>query len=245
MKSHRNPDCFKVNPLGLRLSRIYYVVLLLCLATPRARADIFLLASDGPFTVTDLMFVPGGAGGHFGLDTLALAEDGLGFAPWDLLLQVTNIPVGGTAMIGIDKDVTNLIFSKVPLEVTDFHMELGTGLGVAFVQSNETDGLFFKTDPAPVNEAFAPFPQAFPNPPGQDEAIDPDVLWWDSQGTGFPGIQPGDTTSFWFGINVPDDIDGVNDGQAKFTLRQIPTPEPSTAMLLGLAGLLATIRRRR
>ena len=72
-----------------------------------------------------------------------------------------------------------------------------------------------------------------------DEPIAPDNLWFLAENA--PGLAPGDIANFWIGITVPDDIDGVLDGQAVFTLRQLGSvaavPEPASIAIWSLIGL--------
>lgn len=199
--------------------------------------------------LTTPVFIPGSQGGHFGLDTLLVQESAPQFVPgtvpieaerWaDLWIKVHRVPDSNEpAMISIDKDV----FNNTLTHWTDFHMELGLGIGGQF---EPFDGLEFKTDPPPLEEAGV-----FPNPP---MSMTPHDLWWlaDGEFTGVPAPLNGTVFSarFWLGVNVPDSlfqpdpITGVE--TAMFTLRQHWTPSPNAAGTFAIAGLAALRRRRR
>jgi len=159
---------------------------------------------------------------------------------WDVILTVF-APATGTinqdVMISIDKDVYN----HTRFHWTDFHMELGRGIGAAFVPSGESDFLFFKDQPPPIS-----VDGKFMNPPSQDDAAAADVLWWDWKPPVNPGAKPGELARFWLGINVPREMFNPN-GVAVFTLREHATiPEPATIVLVSLAvvGLSGAVRRR-
>jgi hypothetical protein len=158
---------------------------------------------------------------------------------WDVLIKVTTAtagPLNEDVMISIDKDVLN----QTQYYWTDFHMELGRGIGGEFQQSNEFDFLFFKTVPPPFS-----VDGKFMNPPKQDEPVAPDVLWWDWNPPVNPGAKPGELARFWLGINVPREM--FVDGMATFTLREHATiPEPTVfAMLLAALLGFASVGRRR
>lgn len=228
------------------------------------------LAQPAPGTVTNIdgavhgdwylyqptTYIPASQG-HFGLDTLSVQEivpeytqiPTRGLRPaahwadlWITVYRTTGSD--GSTMIAVDKDVFNETFTHW----TDFHMELGVGLGSAF---QPYDGLEFKTDPAPIEQAGA-----FPNPP---MSMSPHDLWWlaDGQYPGVPGIPGGPDASlgssarFWLGINIPNALfdsgsvgDGFDGEWAMITLRQHWTPTPGAAGVLALAGI-TTLRRRR
>lgn len=189
-------------------------------------------------------FVPGSQGGHFGFDTLVVQETAPTFVPgtvpipaqpWaDLWIQVDREPGATGTMIAVDKTVVN----ATPVHWTDFHMELGTGIGDAF---QPFDNLEFKTDPGPVEETGA-----FPNPPmtmGSGNS-----LWW-LQDDKTPGVWPQFTAQFWVGIAIPDNLfePSATGGfeTAMFTLRQHWTPTPGAAGVFALAGISSLRRRRR
>ena len=201
-------------------------------------------------------------GGHFdiatldwdeiigpGAENLVLPSSGPNqVAWWDVVIKVTRSDDaardGRGVMISIDKDVTN----NTTRHWSDFHMTLGRGTGAGFVESDEVDLLYFKNDPAPLNEKpVTPVPnpiQAFENPPMMDEPTAADNLWW-FQGGGLPGQAPGTTTDYWLAINVPGSLFGPGQTMATFTLREHASiPEPATVGLLGLAGLMLLPRRR-
>ena len=196
-------------------------------------------------------FIPP-ANGHFNIATLDWDEN---IGPgndndlwWDVEIKVTrsglDIELNRGVMISIDKDVTN----NTNLHWTDFHMTVGRGVGDDFVESDEFDWLYFKTEPAPLNKAPGGFPdpvKGFDDPPMQDEPIAPDNLWWFADNT--PGVAPGQTTAFWLGINVPDSMfDASTDpSMVTITLREHASiPEPTTFMILGVAAAVLLPRRR-
>ncbi len=210
-------------------------------------------AVGDPATITGQTFIPSMIDGepnpdaHFGFDTIEVEESWTGFGSLELDIMLPT-PVDGSAMIALDKKVTN---NSALNEMLTFVMELGTisedfnNQQFVFTESNETDLLFFKGDPTAPQEEL----DQFLDPADQDEAIDPDVLTWFSDSeTAFNGLQPGEMALFWLAINVHDGIDGKLDGMASFTLRQTAfgrvIPEPGTLALVGL-GAIALLRRRR
>ncbi len=169
------------------------------------------------------------------------------FAWWDIPITVTrstpDIANNQGVMVSIDKDV----FNNTPIRWTDFHMSVGFGVGPGYEVSDETDFLFFKDDPPPVNKA-PPFPggvMAFADPPKQDDPVAPDELWWDwDPDNGKNGLGPGEATAFWLGVAVPSSAFGGGP-TATFTLREhASVPEPG-ALALASAALLCTFGRRR
>ena len=116
--------------------------------------------------------------GHFELATLNI-EEVVSFqsepaneeqvAWWDVEIKVTREEPDVGVMIAIDKTVIN----EMDVRFSDFHMTVGTGTGDDFRESDELDFLFFKTDPEPLEETGR-----FRNPPGYDEPVAPDNLWW-------------------------------------------------------------------
>ena len=150
-----------------------------------------------------------------------------GVAWWDVDISIErDASQNGNEMIAIDK----FVFNNTGIDWDDFHMTLGMrGASGDFMESDETDDLYFKTDPAPINEGaiFTPGP-TFRNPPQFDEPVDPDNLWW-MGGT----LQSGLDTSFWLGLNIPDakflDLNGDGIEVAQITIRQhatVAAPNP-------------------
>ena len=171
---------------------------------------------------------------------------------WDVVITVTRDPTNNEGvMISIDKDVTN----NTDRRWTDFHMTIGRGVGAGFVESNELDFLYFKTDPPPLNEVpVTPVPNpvmAFGNPPMLDEPAAPDNLWWfEDPANGKFGLGPGQTTDFWLAISVPDSAfpaPGQGDPtMTTITLREhASVPEPASLLLAVLGALAIPILRRR
>lgn len=115
---------------------------------------------------------------------------------------------------------------------TDFHFELGFGVGTDFIRSGDTDGLDFDTpdqDPAPTSSVFAVLDHQ------------PDTLDWSGGSVPSIGI-----VAFALSVDVPDNLSTFHpDALNRFTLRQFPTtasvPEPGTMLLsaLALGGLVA------
>jgi MYXO-CTERM domain-containing protein len=208
-------------------------------------------AMHGDWTLTQSSYIPASQDGHFGLDTLAAFESVPG--------EVTNPTDGSTrpaerwsdlwikvyrtrgsdagSMIAVDKEVLNL----TDFHWTDFHMELGIGVGSEF---QPLDGLTFKTEPSALEETGA-----FPNPPMYGPAgAAPTSLWWLEDPTnGYDGVAAGGISLYWVGINIPLSAFGpdTNGEVAMFTVRQHWTPSPGAAGVFGLAGVAALRRRRR
>lgn len=187
---------------------------------------------------------------HLGLATGSIAETvgdptttaGLW---WDIDLKVS-VPVGELdpstgrprepVMLGIDKDVLN----ETRWRWTDFHMTIGMRDPVTgeFMESDEFDFLFFKTDPAPRTHDGL-----FDDPPEMDEPVAPDNLDWFARNS--PGVLPGQTAFFWLGIQIPPHKFDPQTGMARIVLREHATiPEPATIALLACSGLaLVSLRR--
>ncbi|NOY42977.1 MAG: hypothetical protein GXP26_14220 [Planctomycetes bacterium] len=110
------------------------------------------------------------------------------------------------------------------IDWTDYHIVLGFGTGIDFVQSTPGDGLDFDAPDENSVYDFGPFTTM---------VIAEDTI--DVEGGIFPN---GAFFNFTFPIDVPDGI-------TEFTIRQLPTiaiPEPSTWVLalFALAGLRLT-----
>lgn len=134
--------------------------------------------------------------------------------PFDIEIETT----GGQQTM----DIIETVFNESGIDWLDYHFILGTGLGEDFVPSTAGDGLGFRS--------ALSVGQLFPNLDlSEDEA-------------GFDGatVLVGDPAGFELSIALP------GDDNFTFTLRQYPTviPEPSTAILCGLA-LIGLCRRRR
>ncbi len=221
-----------------------------------AVTNIEVVRTAGRIEADSIFLDPNDPEAHFFLATLQVDEAVGATDPnqlwWDLEVKVTvsSNMIGQDAMISIDKDVLN----QTPYLWTDFHMALGRGIGEGiggFEESTESDGLFFKENPAPSEHTGF-----FKDSPTFDELPAPDrVNWFADPGNPdpnavAPGVAPGQTPFFWLGVNVPADFFGspeVNNDptMAVFTLRQHATiPEPSTLLIVAV-GLLAVASRRR
>jgi len=196
-------------------------------APSHAVESIELVGVSGDWAVT-LESFEGFA--HHGLPTLLIAEEAVSTPVFDLELEVTMSEPGGSALIAIDKLLTNSSGEDWDI----FEMELGTlGELGEFVPSGPGDGLTFLTTPAPDEETGL-----FLGMPAFDDIMDPNILGY-SDGTHFDGAE----ALYWLGLSVDDSIDGELDGKAKFIFRQVaplPIPEPD-ALLLANFMLLGTL----
>jgi hypothetical protein len=113
-----------------------------------------------------------------------------------------------------------------------YNMYLGTGVGAAFTQLALPAGLDFDAGPPGGNDTPPTSPFSTLNRPN-------DVTLEFSGGTHAAGAQV-----YQFRIDVPD-IAALPGGLATFTLRQVPVPEPSTIVLMGLAWMGFALRRVR
>ena len=213
---------------------------------------------DGPAEIGFQQFIPSNdPAAKDNLDTLQFNETVFppggqsgpvtnnGVAWWDVDISVMRVAIQDRdEMIALDKFVLNDVNSGIDWD--DFHMTLGMRNAAGdFMESDESDGLYFKTDPAPVNEGgFFTAGPTFINPPQLDNPVNPDNLWWKG-GT----LESGLDTSFWLGLNIPDAkfLDPNGDGieVAQITIRQhatVATSEPhaipGTVLILGLGLLL-------
>lgn len=166
-----------------------------------------------------------------GSNTLTIGEVANNLNFFDIEVAIPVMAVGGSFRLNIEKRVLN----ATDFDVTRFLIQIGKGVGSGFTLSDEFDQLYIDDAPAP-NDASGFLPNIT-----KDEAFDPDEVAFHG-GTLFQG----DISRFLFSVEIPDNIDGINDGMATFTLRQlasIPTPHAFAGGLLLLAGLAAARRR--
>jgi len=148
----------------------------------------------------------------------------IGNGPIDI--EYTIIPSGGVTEYTFIEGV----FNDTGTTWTDYHMQLGFGLGTDFVPSSPGDDLDF--DAPDFNSPFSL------NPFLTVDVFEDDIDAYDGSIPDFTFVSP-----FVFTIDVPDGI-------STFTIRQFPTtdfiPEPSSMLLLllGSAGC-CTARRTR
>lgn len=146
----------------------------------------------------------------------------VGIGPVDI--EFTVVPSGGTTEYRFMEGVQN----DTGLPWTDYHMQLGFGMGASFVPSPAGDGLDFDAPAYDSPVSLLPFTTLTVTEDGIDAV---------------GGVVPNFTfVSPWvFHVDVPDGI-------TAFTVRQYPTidfiPEPG-AMSLALLSGLAFLRRHR
>lgn len=146
---------------------------------------------------------------HFGFDTLDIEETVKDLSPFDIEITVQMDEGGGTTL-AIDKKITN----DTRIAFSDFHMTLGTGIGDDFMPINDpvSGGMGFLLDPFPQEETgkFELVPNEFQT--GLDA---------------FGSLPDGEMALFWMAMQIQDSADGENDGMATFTMRQVPTIDPT------------------
>jgi len=140
-------------------------------------------------------------------------------------LEFTVVPSGGTTEYFIEEGVDN----GTGIYWSGYRLELGFGVGSAFVPSTSGDGLDFDFPDQNSGADFTTFFSTLTEI--EDELI--------ASGGIFPaGFFT--TPPFFFSVDVPDGI-------TSFTIRQqpIPVPEPVSFALLTMLGLGTVIHRRR
>jgi hypothetical protein len=185
--------------------------------SPSARAAII---TAGPYTAT------GTAGNASAtvintptFDINSLAKTFTSVGPLDFSFPAT--PNGGTVTYLVTEGITN----DTNQTWTDYHEQLGTGTGSAFVPGNTPVQFLLPTDTSYTNPAF---------PTRSVTASEIDY-------TG-GAVVPLEAITLTFSITVPDSVTG---GVYDFTLRQYPTvPEPTTLSLLSLGSIGLLARRR-
>ncbi len=148
----------------------------------------------------------------------------VGIGPVDI--EFTVVPSGGVTEYMFREGV----FNDTGIPWTDYHIQLGFGMGTAFVPSSSGDGLDFD-HPAPNSPfSFAPFTTVVV----AEDDID-----------AYGGVVPDLTfvSPFVFHVDVPDGI-------TSFTVRQYPTidggtvPEPSSLLLASTLAISVIVKRR-
>jgi len=150
-----------------------------------------------------------------------LQKDYTGIGPVDI--NFTVIDSGGTTEYLFTEGVQN----NTGVDWTDYHIQLGYGVGADFVPSGLGDGLDFDSPDYNSPFSFAPFTTVV--------VAEDDIDVYDGLIPDFTFVSP-----FVFHVDVPDGI-------TTFTIRQFPTtdavPEPSSVSL-ALAGIAALGRCR-
>lgn len=148
----------------------------------------------------------------------------IGIGPVDI--EFTVVPSGGVTEYRFMEGVQN----DTGIPWTDYHIQLGFGMGTAFVPSTSGDGLDFDYPDLSSPFLFAPFTTVVVGEDGIDA---------------YGGVVPNATfvSPFVFHVDVPDGI-------SSFTVRQYPTiddgtvPEPSSVVML-VFGTLASMCLKR
>jgi hypothetical protein len=151
-------------------------------------------------------------------------KDYVGIGPVDI--EFTVVPSGGVTEYAFVEGVQN----GTGISWTDYHIQLGFGMGAAFVPSPAGDGLDFDAPAYDSPFSFPPFSTVVVAEDGIDA---------------FGGLVPSPAfVSPWvFHVDVPDGI-------TAFTVRQYPTidliPEPAVGVLSLLSALaIGCLTRRR
>ncbi|WP_013325188.1 PEP-CTERM sorting domain-containing protein [Gloeothece verrucosa] len=198
-------------------------------AQPIHAADISVIGYYGNWNIVRTRYNPESF--LSGNDQFFLTEEATDLGPFDVEIELT----GYTPNSSVELDFFNLLQNNSNETWTKFDISIGTGKGNTFVQSDPSSGLFALTT------FFGPFSTPF------------DVLNLIDDVLGFAEVTNSGTnisfdngsiisdrfrfrslTAPFFVLNVPIDANG----NAAFTLRQIPTgyvPEPLTILGTGMA----------
>lgn len=148
-------------------------------------------------------------------------------SPVDLTFDVSN--TGGTTEYAFKEGVAN----STGLPWVGYHIELGFGFDAGFVKSTLGDGLDFDAPDYDSGLQFAPGPGFYF--PIASATTEDDIV-------AGGGVMPngGFAGYFRFTVDVPDGI-------TQFTVRQspIPSPEPSSLILVSLGAFGFAVYRRR
>jgi hypothetical protein len=145
----------------------------------------------------------------------------VGIGPVDIEFTVTNS--GGVTEYHFREGV----FNGTGIPWTDYHMQLGTGMGTAFLSSTPGDGLDFDFPELSSPVSMGPFTSVVV----AEDSID-----------AYNGVVPPLVYVGYLHFHID-----VRDGISSFTLRQYPTidvPEPGSLLLSGMS-VLGLLRRWR
>lgn len=171
-----------------------------------------------------------------------------GFPPIPITFR--QIDADAVSQIAITDEI---IINSTGVDWPDFHMRLLDHDGAAFneeLTNASGNGNGFATDPL-VNQWFSPDGRDFwmdgfgAGPNGEDLVVAHDDREpWEPWVLGFGTDDQGNLYSGELYIDVKPTTGGPGDPFMVFTLKEYPTPEPSTALLI-LAGVPLLLRRKR
>jgi len=207
--------------------------------------NMFVSDSDGLWTIdppTQGTFVPDvQPGAYQNLNTLVVSEqatdtnrDPLNPNPFDIEITLEQMPTDQMT-VAIELPIEN----QHPFAAEAMQFALGEGLGDLFTLAGDGNlELFFEplSSLTPPTETSGQF---------QITLADDDMINFDVVDSMF--LFPGDSRTFILAVTVNDLLDGLDDDQVTFTLRQflIQVPEPSTFALWTVAAMALYRGRRR